>query len=95
MYGPVADRLTRASAARGACVALHSCRYVEAAQALSILCAHNAGERHPAVPEALIRFVDQSRAHLKAIAEVHGSAALTWELRLVKATYEQAQLCQL
>lgn len=71
------------SAARAACVMLHSCFYVQAAQALTVLCGqiHLSGEQ--SAMNLLVQFVDQSYAHLTALAVAHGSAQLSWELRLM------------
>lgn len=68
IYSPVVKALSLTGAAHATCVALHSCLYVQAAQALSVLCGHIANTRHERTPRLLIRFVDQSYTHLTALA---------------------------
>ena len=93
LYRRVVCRRPLADVAHEACVALQSCRYVEGAQALSVLCAALAEERDRPESATLVRFIDQGYAHLRALAEAHCSAALAWELRLVDITLAQAQPC--
>jgi len=89
-----AAQLSPVTTARKACVALNSCRYVRAAQGLTILCALDVPNVRTPAPEALTRFIAQGHAHLTALAAVHRSTSLAWELRLLDTTREQTRTRQ-
>jgi hypothetical protein len=94
IYGPALEAVSLTDTAHAACVALHSCLYVEAARTLSVMCGrvtHTGQERTSAL---LVRFVDQSCTHLAALAAAHSSSTLTWELRLTNETYRRTVACR-
>lgn len=86
----VMDAVPLIAAAHTVCTALHSCRFAEAAQALAVVCVHLANSADQ--PGSVIaRFADQGQSHLNALADAHGSAALTWEMRLVAASFKKSR----
>lgn len=70
-------------AAHAACVALHSCQYLLAAQALSVVGAHIADTERGCVSPSFVRFLGQGRAHLSALTDAHRSPSLAWELSVM------------
>ena len=84
---PIAANEHLIDSARAACVALHSCFYVEAAQALTVLCGHMQHAAPPVLFDSLLGFIEQGYAHLTALAAAHHSATLSWELRVMKEPY--------
>ena len=83
----VADAVSLKSAARSACLAMHSCQYLQAARALGVLGTHS-----PTAP-LMQRFIYQCFSHLSALSAAHDSASLAWEVSLARQMFSELPAC--